>query len=112
CGHHFFFQAEHSIRSLIVTGVQTCALPIFYTVATHSQSSHQHAILVKRQAAGKEDHSILIGIRRLRTLGTGVSYIERKQVEKWRSEERRVGKQCIYRCSAIQYTNKKDFVAR
>src|SRR5206468_6911073 len=25
---HFFFQAEDGIRGLIVTGVQTCALPI------------------------------------------------------------------------------------
>src|SRR2546430_5339317 len=29
-GHHFFFfQAEDGIRDLTVTGVQTCALPIF-----------------------------------------------------------------------------------
>src|SRR2546421_8134373 len=26
--YHFFFQAEDGIRDLIVTGVQTCALPI------------------------------------------------------------------------------------
>src|SRR2546430_4187971 len=26
----FFFQAEDGIRDLTVTGVQTCALPIFY----------------------------------------------------------------------------------
>src|SRR2546430_5926620 len=26
---HFFFQAEDGIRDLTVTGVQTCALPIF-----------------------------------------------------------------------------------
>src|SRR5206468_7412888 len=28
CGVDFFFQAEDGIRDLIVTGVQTCALPI------------------------------------------------------------------------------------
>src|SRR2546430_11256118 len=28
----FFFQAEDGIRDLTVTGVQTCALPIFVTV--------------------------------------------------------------------------------
>ena len=27
---HFFFQAEDGIRDDLVTGVQTCALPIFY----------------------------------------------------------------------------------
>src|SRR5438874_1008226 len=31
--HHFFFQAEDGIRYLYVTGVQTCALPIFATIA-------------------------------------------------------------------------------
>src|SRR2546430_6937530 len=29
CGFFFFFQAEDGIRDLTVTGVQTCALPIF-----------------------------------------------------------------------------------
>src|SRR5687767_15358805 len=28
-GHVFFFQAEDGIRDKLVTGVQTCALPIF-----------------------------------------------------------------------------------
>src|SRR5256886_7735264 len=31
----FFFQAEDGIRDLTVTGVQTCALPISYTVGLH-----------------------------------------------------------------------------
>src|SRR2546422_7153658 len=29
----FFFQAEDGIRDVAVTGVQTCALPIFFTTA-------------------------------------------------------------------------------
>src|SRR2546421_7817160 len=33
-GYFFFFQAEDGIRYLIVTGVQTCALPICRKVAT------------------------------------------------------------------------------
>src|SRR5206468_8356543 len=40
CSCFFFFQAEDGIRDLIVTGVQTCALPIYsfsYTqLTTHS----------------------------------------------------------------------------
>src|SRR2546429_4696230 len=32
---HFFFQAEDGIRDVAVTGVQTCALPI-YSVDQHS----------------------------------------------------------------------------
>src|SRR2546428_12778685 len=33
--NRFFFQAEDGIRDLIVTGVQTCALPIYRTGAMH-----------------------------------------------------------------------------
>src|SRR5438552_12799048 len=32
----FFFQAEDGIRDDLVTGVQTCALPIFVSYARHS----------------------------------------------------------------------------
>src|SRR5216683_8373717 len=34
----FFFQAEDGIRDLIVTGVQTCALPIWFTAARSGES--------------------------------------------------------------------------
>src|SRR5688572_31069332 len=34
----FFFQAEDGIRYLTVTGVQTCALPIYATGAVRSRS--------------------------------------------------------------------------
>src|SRR5206468_5931681 len=33
----FFFQAEDGIRDLIVTGVQTCALPISATAGVHAE---------------------------------------------------------------------------
>src|SRR5690606_40533210 len=32
CGEIFFFQAEDGIRDFHVTGVQTCALPIFFPI--------------------------------------------------------------------------------
>src|SRR2546422_4483050 len=34
-GVFFFFQAEDGIRDVAVTGVQTCALPIFHLGAAH-----------------------------------------------------------------------------
>src|SRR2546430_2823544 len=37
----FFFQAEDGIRDLTVTGVQTCALPIFMTIT----STYDHRII-------------------------------------------------------------------
>src|SRR2546430_8787748 len=39
----FFFQAEDGIRDLTVTGVQTCALPIFPAAAPLDRSYFQHA---------------------------------------------------------------------
>src|SRR5438270_13773673 len=39
----FFFQAEDGIRDLTVTGVQTCALPITYSIngSRQNQTSYQ-----------------------------------------------------------------------
>src|SRR3989440_8658423 len=37
CLFFFFFQAEDGIRDLIVTGVQTCALPIFPSPAARGR---------------------------------------------------------------------------
>src|SRR5205807_5166991 len=37
----FFFQAEDGIRDYKVTGVQTCALPIFYPWGSHENLSVQ-----------------------------------------------------------------------
>src|SRR5690606_40644177 len=55
----FFFQAEDGIRDFHVTGVQTCALPIFAeegaAVTDHHQADgdeHEAATLVVATAAG------------------------------------------------------------
>src|SRR5207248_5066819 len=68
----FFFQAEDGIRDRTVTGVQTCALPIF-----------QIPQAVRRgdlDWAGQREH--------------GVGYSLDRNVTRCRSEERRVGKEC------------------
>src|SRR5204862_2875794 len=62
----FFFQAEDGIRVLYVTGVQTCALPIFYI-------SFAFALLAFGQEGGPKER---------------VRFLDGK-----RSEERRVGKE-------------------
>src|SRR2546421_5868625 len=49
----FFFQAEDGIRDLIVTGVQTCALPIF----------EADAVLVPRDVPGDRDHELAVHAR-------------------------------------------------
>src|SRR2546421_3176962 len=46
----FFFQAEDGIRDLIVTGVQTCALPISAAVSKRQPAVHSAAQHLRRAA--------------------------------------------------------------
>src|SRR5206468_8276606 len=86
----FFFQAEDGIRDLIVTGVQTCALPILIiAAATPSNEPVELAGEISR-AKGRV---IVVG-------AIGLN-IPRKPFydRELRSEERRVGKECRSRWS-------------
>src|SRR5690554_7837933 len=71
----FFFQAEDGIRDADVTGVQTCALPIFSSRKTSSPSWY----------------CLWVGMNRPR------------------SEERRVGKECRSRWSPGESKKEHDF---
>src|SRR5258708_548052 len=43
--YFFFFQAEDGIRDDLVTGVQTCALPIYWVEAGHrAQRGHSNGV--------------------------------------------------------------------
>src|SRR5438034_11125702 len=77
----FFFQAEDGIRDHCVTGVQTCALPIFASVATGKDAPR----CPTASSAGARPQ---VWRRRL-TRRIGAS-----RGEGGRSEERRVGKEC------------------
>src|SRR2546421_6709324 len=94
CVSFFFFQAEDGIRDLIVTGVQTCALPISGRVAgrvaARAISSRRSTI---RLSLRINDATKLGSAARLRT--GGASQLTRFA----RSEERRVGKECRSRWS-------------
>src|SRR5215510_16215426 len=73
----FFFQAEDCIRDGHLTGVQTCALPIFDQLA---------AVIVVHDSVGEDEHL---------------------EAADRRSEERRVGKECRARWSAYHLKKKK-----
>src|SRR3712207_8814005 len=83
----FFFQAEDGIRDIGVTGVQTCALPIWPAVppgiATRTPPPTRLVRPARRRAPGRRD----------RARGP------RPECRRYRSEERRVGKECRSRWS-------------
>src|SRR3989440_9427334 len=91
----FFFQAEDGIRDLIVTGVQTCALPISLhgdLLARSREVSVRHDQIAQ---ADQELHGRLNGLR-----DEVQRTVKRFELEnRGRSEERRVGKECRSRWS-------------
>src|SRR2546421_2870538 len=95
CVYFFFFQAEDGIRDLIVTGVQTCALPIFLPGATFSKSSC--AASTGRRFDWRKPRAAWptwCCVRTSATIGGSIAAIQAG-----RSEERRVGKECRSRWS-------------
>src|SRR5688572_32168889 len=87
----FFFQAEDGIRDLTVTGVQTCALPIFlrrsaWTTVLVRPCVEAARHLDERAGCANDDQR-----RRRRLSNTCADVV--------RSEERRVGKECRSRWS-------------
>src|SRR5699024_11870883 len=84
----FFFQAEDGIRDRNVTGVQTCALPI--CAACHRCRSWPR----------RPSHGSCTGLQSLDLAGSVF------RCPKWRSEERRVGKECRARWGPDDYKKK------
>src|SRR3989449_5021716 len=94
----FFFQAEDGIRDVAVTGVQTCALPIFERAVADN--------LRVAMLANDPVHRLRIGFElplRLIVLDAAQFFLERlhfvTKALQDRSEERRVGKECRSRWS-------------
>src|SRR5256885_8788723 len=91
----FFFQAEDGIRDYKVTGVQTCALPIFTRGSRTSDDRHRTL-----RATVEWSHRLLTEEERV--LFARLSIFARPfdlQAAQQRSEERRVGKECRSRWS-------------
>src|SRR5256885_13166020 len=94
CFRFFFFQAEDGIRDYKVTGVQTCALPIFGVTGPFLfvSSCGLRGTVPRRgciQILGEAiEFSAVVGLAMLE-----------HAVDRVRSEERRVGKECRSRWS-------------
>src|SRR5207244_8955154 len=105
----FFFQAEDGIRDDLVTGVQTCALPIYLRHASWSwrnafQAEATQALVVACQFALALQHVNLH--RRLVIFRRGECLTLARRDGRIRSEERRVGKEC--RCGWLVSHNKNS----
>src|SRR2546421_3060802 len=94
----FFFQAEDGIRDLIVTGVQTCALPICGRTLLGNRRKTRH---LTRSRVRLICISVYIGrvFKRAAVPGWSRESEPRKEWCGHRSEERRVGKECRSRWS-------------
>src|SRR5256885_11392302 len=94
-----FFQAEDGIRDYKVTGVQTCALPIFVigTVKGDIHDIGKNLVSMMMEGAGFE--VIDIGINNPVDKYLEALETHRPDILGMRSEERRVGKECRSRWS-------------
>src|SRR2546430_6194352 len=92
----FFFQAEDGIRDLTVTGVQTCALPIFFLTgsAARKRCSLPAGTQTSPRGLAWSDATLATSLVAASPpeQGSEVSRVIR-------SEERRVGKECRSRWS-------------
>src|SRR5439155_18060129 len=103
--------AEDGIRDGHVTGVQTCALPIF----RHGEHTHlayflelpKHEGPVERELNIKREASYIIAVKNLQTPSPPKVGLSPKQEadfpKELRSEERRVGKECRSGRSTSEY---------
>src|SRR5206468_10198254 len=93
----FFFQAEDGIRDLIVTGVQTCALPICLRPAARG-GRPGHALVAASGRCpgpapeGRQSIASALTPRNFAPRGEGPAPEGRQSIAR-RSEERRVGKE-------------------
>src|SRR2546430_13432163 len=96
--YFFLFQAEDGIRDLTVTGVQTCALPIFGLVTQLVEEAREllQGDEDDRELAAQKLVQAKRGAPKFKALR---EMLEDPSVNQLRSEERRVGKECRSRWS-------------
>src|SRR5438105_12456252 len=95
----FFFQAEDGIRDPLVTGVQTCALPIWvarWKSETAAALSLAPTAFIPKLYACRASRDGVVACSK------GVLYFW-MVLKDSRSEERRVGKECRLRVQRDQY---------
>src|SRR5689334_24123319 len=95
----FFFQAEDGIRDGTVTGVQTCALPI-YPQYIKANFDHFNADDSNDRVKARIEQAVARSEEKWSAAGLAVSHRQSGMTQFPRSEERRVGKECRSRWTA------------
>src|SRR5256885_12056709 len=105
CTDFFFFQAEDGIRDYKVTGVQTCALPIFAaaTLITSVAQAETLNFAIDWGAPGGAVETFQLDTLAGGADASGTAFV----FFSIRSEERRVGKECRSRWSPYHLKKKK-----
>src|SRR5690606_39858925 len=105
----FFFQAEDGIRDFHVTGVQTCALPIFSTISENKP--HARVVLLKGFTPEGFEFYTNYHSHKGSELNENPNsaltffYDALERQIRIRSEERRVGKESRYVCLICNVMN-------
>src|SRR2546430_10639088 len=102
-----FFQAEDGIRDLTVTGVQTCALPIFVLQAGECAESFDNL----SADSIRDQLKIILQMAVVLTYAAGLPVVKVGRIAGQfakRSEERRVGEECRSRWSPDHLKKKKN----
>src|SRR5260363_116056 len=95
---YFFFQAEDGIRADLVTGVQTCALPIYDHLPARAivpSAGKLHGFLYQIEEWSKlVERRGQLGRQSGSNASCWMKAVPTKGLKRMRSEERRVGKEC------------------
>src|SRR5262249_56342285 len=108
----FFFQAEDGIRDWSVTGVQTCALPIFVGKDLAFFADERGELEGVEAAAGADVGDDVAGLEFQQRQELRGLFLLFSLGPLERSEERRVGKEGGFRGSAGHVKEKQQWVKR
>src|SRR3546814_17737182 len=100
CVVFFFSSRRRHTRCALVTGVQTCALPICWGIAISDESgqptiAEQQAEATRRERENVSRHPL---VKSVLQHFPGASIEAIRDLAPPRSEERRVGKECVSPC--------------
>src|SRR5205823_11433495 len=101
-----FFQAEDGIRDKLVTGVQTCALPILPFLKTETSNCSYQELIIRDTKLAPHPDSALLRKSIFFYINAIANELYPKRVYsivfyQQRSEERRVGKECSSRWAGV-----------